>query len=88
MSQQVAGVLVAIGGAYLAIGAIFGALFVTRGAMRVDPRAAGSGWGFRLAILPASAALWPWVSRLWVRGGGAQERTAHRLAASPDEGAP
>lgn len=45
--------------AYLAIGLVFAALFAGRWMRRVDPQAASGTWGFRLAIVPAAAALWP-----------------------------
>jgi hypothetical protein len=45
--------------AYLAAGLIFAALFATRWAKRLDAQAGSGTWGFRMAIMPATAALWP-----------------------------
>ena len=69
-------------GAWLALGLLFAVPFVIRGVDRVDPDARGSGWGFRLIILPGVAALWPLLAwRLIRRAGPPEERNAHRDAA-------
>jgi len=56
-------------GIYLLIGFAFAVPFVVRGCSVVDPAAAGAGIRFRLMILPASAALWPFMLRKWLRAG-------------------
>jgi hypothetical protein len=58
--------------AYAIIGVLFACAFVVRGVERLDPLAAGTGIGFRLLILPASAALWPLLLRRWLHRGGAR----------------
>ena len=66
-------------GIYLGAGVLFAIAFVTRGAQRIDPQADGASWGFRLAILPASAALWPLLIRRWMRGQPPpEEHNPHR----------
>ncbi len=50
---------------YALAGLLVGAAFVTVGVARVDPTAQHGTWGFRLLILPASAALWPWILLRW-----------------------
>lgn len=50
---------------YSAIGLIFAAAFVLKGAAAIDPTAAGAPWSFRLLIFPGSAALWPILARRW-----------------------
>lgn len=66
-------------GAYLAIGVLFAVPFVLRGAARIDPRADGATWGFRLMILPGTAALWPVLLRRWLKGSPPpEERNPHR----------
>jgi hypothetical protein len=45
--------------AYATVGIFFAVVFVNRGANRMDPSARDGSWGFRAAILPATAALWP-----------------------------
>lgn len=81
--------LVLLVGAYLGVGLLFGIFFVTRGAQRIDPQAVGGSWGFRLAILPATAALWPVLARRWLKGvPPPEERNPHRdLARRPPAGA-
>ena len=63
----VAEVIVLAVSAYLACGLLFGAAFVTAGVGRLDPGARGTSVGFRLLILPGSAALWPFLAVRWVR---------------------
>ncbi len=48
---------------YAAIGFVFGAIFVTRAMYRIDSNSKDTGWGFRLLIFPAAAALWPLLLR-------------------------
>lgn len=82
MIETLATALVAAVGVYLAIGVAFAVAFVTRGVGRIDPAAREGSWGFRLAILPGTAALWPLLARRWARGGAPpEERNAHRDAA-------
>jgi hypothetical protein len=66
--------------AYSGIGLLFGLLFVTRLAGRLDPGAQSGTWGFRLAILPGAAALWPWLLILLARGPREPIETAHDRA--------
>ena len=69
-------------GTWLGLGAIFAVPFVIRGVDRLDPDAHGSGWGFRLILLPGVAALWPLLAwRLIRRAGPPEEHNAHRDAA-------
>jgi hypothetical protein len=65
--MPVAQAILALVGAYAAIGLLFGAAFVLRGAGAVDPGARGAPWGFRALIFPGSVALWPILLRLWLR---------------------
>lgn len=52
---------------YAAIGLLFAAAFVLAGAPRIDPAARATSTGFRLMILPGTAALWPLLLYKWVR---------------------
>lgn len=61
----------AAAGAYLAAGLLFGLAFVSFGVGRVDPAARGAPLQFRLIILPAVAALWPFMLVKWITGPGA-----------------
>jgi len=56
-----------LAGTYVAVGVVFAAAFVTWGVQRVDPAAKSAPLGFRLLILPGSAALWPLLLRHWMR---------------------
>ena len=67
---------------YALVGLFFAVVFVTRGAARVDPTAAGAPLGFKLLVLPGVAAVWPLLALRWLRGEQPPvERNAHRLAA-------
>lgn len=87
MSLQLATWLVHLFLAYIAIGAVFAVVFAWRGAGRIDPVAREGTWGFRLLILPGSAALWPLLLRRWLSGAESppDERNAHRDAAQSTE---
>lgn len=69
--------------AYAAVGLLFAVAFAARGVNRLDPSAREGTLGFRIAIVPAAAAFWPFLLRRWLRGDRAQpeERNAHREAA-------
>jgi hypothetical protein len=78
---MIAELLVSGAALYAAVGLLFGLLFVTRLAARLDEGAASGTWGFKLAILPGAAALWPWLLILLVRGPRDQgQETAHDRA--------
>ena len=57
----------AILGVYLALGLLFGIAFITAGVQRIDHTAVGSRLGFRLLILPGTAALWPLLLTRWLQ---------------------
>ncbi len=44
---------------HLAAGFLFAIFFLRRGLEKMDTAAHGSGWGFRLIILPGTIVLWP-----------------------------
>lgn len=67
--------------AYLSVGLLVAVAFLLLGVQRVDPRGRGATWGFRLAVLPGCAALWPLVLARWTRGGPPEQKDAHRRAA-------
>lgn len=84
MSVTVATWIVAALGVYTGIGVLFAIPFAFVGAGRIDGVARTGTLGFRLAILPGAAALWPLLLARWVRGDGKppEERTPHRRAAA------
>ena len=67
MSPEAAGWIVTVTGAYFAFGSVFALLFAALGVGRMNSKARGSGWGFRLLILPGAAALWPFLTYRWLR---------------------
>ncbi len=67
MIESAARLLVLVVQVYLAAGLVFALFFAARGTARLDPAAVGASWGFRLVILPAAAALWPYLARRWWR---------------------
>jgi hypothetical protein len=64
---------------YAGLGLLFALFFVVLGVARVDELASGSGFGFRLIILPGVVAFWPLMLLRWVHGTKIPvERTPHR----------
>lgn len=49
--------------AYLALSFVVALWFAFGGVDRLDEKARGAGWGFRLLLIPGAMALWPWL--LW-----------------------
>lgn len=80
MAEQIAILLVDFLYLYGAIGAVFAIAFIVTGVNRIDPQAVGSGWGFRLLLIPGATALWPLLLRRWALGPRhpPQERNPHR----------
>jgi len=74
--------LLALLGAYAAVGILFAVPFLARGAGHVDPAAAGTSWGFKLLVLPGVAAFWPYLALRWaLHLAPPEERSPHRLRA-------
>lgn len=63
---------------YAAVGALFAVAFSWRGAGALDPAAQAGSWGFRLLILPGSAALWPVLLVMWARAFALRRAAAGR----------
>ena len=61
MPESIAGPLLAILTAYLAVGILIALAVAFRLAGRLDPVAARGSLGFRLLVLPGTAFLWPLV---------------------------
>lgn len=80
MFEAVATLLVYAFYFYVAVGLFFGTVFVAVGVSRVDEQAVGSGWGFRLLILPGSMAFWPLLMKRWFWGARTPpgERNPHQ----------
>ena len=52
---------------YLATGLLFALFFLTKGVNKIDTSANGSGWGFRIIILPGTIVLWPLLLNKWIK---------------------
>ena len=80
MYERVATLLVGALYLYGIAGLIFAIAFVITGVKRIDSQASGSGVGFRVLILPGSAALWPLLLRRWISRTAEppEERNPHR----------
>ncbi|WP_460555680.1 hypothetical protein [Ferruginibacter profundus] len=50
---------------YLVAGFLFAICFLSKGIQKVDTTAHGSGWGFRLIIMPGTIVLWPVLLNKW-----------------------
>jgi hypothetical protein len=85
---ELANVLVAVAGIYLALGLLFAVPFSLAGAAKIDPGAREGTWGFKLIVLPGAVALWPLLLRRWIAGRPEPpaESNAHRRAARPGPG--
>lgn len=83
MSESTAQVLVLAFSAYAIAGLAFASAFVWRFADRLDPVARFGTIGFRVAVFPGSAALWPYLLARLIRGASAppDEWNAHRARA-------
>lgn len=51
---------------YLSIGFVFAIPFVIKGVTRIDEGALGSGWGFRVIIIPGTMVFWPLLLKKWL----------------------
>jgi hypothetical protein len=60
---------------YSLCGLAVGVPFVLRGVDRVDASARGASVGFRLLILPGTAALWPLMAAKWIKARKAEGRS-------------
>ena len=56
---------------YIAAGLLFGVFFAVYGVVRLDPVAKGSPITFRILMIPAATALWPFLLVKTLRRGGA-----------------
>lgn len=68
---------------YLGAGLLFAIPFALFGVQRIDSQAHAASAGFRLIIVPGTAALWPLLLYRWARGinDPPVEQNAHRTAA-------
>ncbi len=83
MSLAAAQFMVTVVGTYATVGLMFAVVFVWRLVGRLDPAATHGTAGFRLLIVPAAVALWPYLAARLITGASAppDEWTAHRARA-------
>ncbi len=56
---------------YLLSGLLFAIPFVTKGVTVVDPDGAkGTGWSFRMIIIPGTMVFWPLLLKKWIKASG------------------
>ena len=67
-------ILLLVVAVYLIAGLFFGIAFIIKGVTRIDEAALGSGWGFRLIILPGSIVFWPLLLKKWMNAPKKQTR--------------
>lgn len=60
-------IMLNIAAIYLLIGLVFALLFLIKGLHRIDAGAEGSGFLFKLLILPGVIAFWPFLANKWIR---------------------
>ena len=59
-------IILSIIAAYLIAGFLFAIPFVIYGVTRMDEGAIGSGWGFRIIIIPGTMVFWPLLLKKWL----------------------
>lgn len=75
MPHSLAAGIVIFFGVYFVAGFAFALAFATSGVKIVQPKAAGSGWGFRALIAPGALALWPYLAMRWLRAANGRGKT-------------
>ena len=73
--MQLAIIILLLAAAYLLMGLLFAIPFVIKGVTRIDEGARGSGWGFRLIIIPGTIVFWPFLLKKWMKKTQAKEKT-------------
>lgn len=70
--MSVAGVIGVMILMYILAGFLFAIFFVIKGVTKIDEGANGSGWGFRIIIIPGTIIFWPVLLRKWIKTGRRQ----------------
>lgn len=60
-------IILLLAAAYLCAGFLFAVVFVLKGVTKIDEGAIGSGWGFRLIIIPGTIVFWPLLLKKWIK---------------------
>jgi hypothetical protein len=64
MMMIVTGILL-LAAFYLILGLLFAIPFVIKGVTKIDEGAKGTGWGFRIIIIPGVVICWPLLLKKW-----------------------
>ena len=59
-------ILLLIVAVYLITGLLFAIIFIIKGVTKIDESANGSGWGFRVVIIPGTIVFWPVLLKKWI----------------------
>lgn len=51
---------------YLLAGLVFAVPFIWKGVSKIDEGAHGSGWSFRIIIIPGTMVFWPFLLKKWI----------------------
>jgi hypothetical protein len=60
-------IILIIAAVYLLAGLVFAIPFVIKGVDKIDDGAQGSGWGFRIIIIPGTMVFWPLLLKKWMQ---------------------
>jgi hypothetical protein len=60
-------IILIIAAVYLVAGLVFAIPFVIKGVDKIDEGALGSGWGFRIIIIPGTMVFWPLLLKKWMQ---------------------
>ena len=52
---------------YLLLGVVFALVFITIGAGKLDEKAKGTSWVFKVLLFPGAMALWPVLLLKWIK---------------------
>lgn len=79
MSAETARIVTLVSWSYVAVGVVFAIGFLAIGVRVVEPKARGGSLLFHVLIFPGCVALWPILTRMWLR---ARVQTARSSADS------
>jgi hypothetical protein len=69
--EKTVGLIMLLLSGYLSCGLLFAIPFVAKGVTTIDPDGArGTGWGFRLIIIPGTMVFWPLLLKKWIKASG------------------
>ena len=75
MNVAIANLIVVTAAGYLIIGVVFAIPFAAFAWRTISDRGTTGTLGFRMVIIPAATALWPWLLYRWIREPGGNRQT-------------